>query len=218
MNTLNKKMEDVLEYVLRNAKQNDPQSILDVIDNYAMEGSLDKKRFLMNVGPEKGKILEESIKKHNPKKILELGAFLGYSAVLIGMNMSEDSTLVSVDPDNSAIIIASKIVDYAGMSGKISFIKQKAEDAIDGFKDQFDFVFIDHAKKRYFPDLILLEKANLLKKDSVVFADNVGLFKEDMNEYLKHVRDSGIYYSKNISAHLEYRDNVYDAVEISIFK
>jgi catechol O-methyltransferase len=218
MNILNRKMEAVLEYVLSNAKQNDPQSILDVIDDYAMGGSLDNKRFLMNVGPEKGKILEENIKKHNPKKILELGAFLGYSAVLIGMSMHKDSTLVSVDPDDSSIIIASKIVDFAGMSEKISFIKKKAEDAIDGFKDQFDFVFIDHAKKRYFPDLILLEKANLLKKNSVIFADNVGLFKEDMNEYLNHVRDSGIYDSKNISAHLEYRDNIYDAVEISIFK
>jgi predicted ATP-dependent Lon-type protease len=50
----------------------------------------------------------------------------------------------------------------------------------------------------------------------VIFADNVGLFKEDMTEYFKHVRDSSFYNSNNIGSHLEYRENIYDAVEISV--
>ena len=65
-------------------------------------------------------------------------------------------------------------------------------------------------------DLILLEKTGLVKKDTVIFADNVGLFKEDMTEYFKHVRDSSFYNSNNIGSHLEYRENIYDAVEISV--
>jgi hypothetical protein len=63
----------------------------------------------------------------------------------------------------------------------------------------------------------LLENNNLIKKDTLVFADNVGIFKNDMNEYFNHVRDSGLYSSKNIESCLEYRDNIFDAVEISIF-
>ena len=80
----------------------------------------------------------------------------------------------------------------------------------------FDFVFIDHAKKRYFPDLILIEDSKLLKSNSVIFADNVGIFIEDMGEYLDHVRHSGLYKSENIASNLEYRNNIYDAVEISV--
>ena len=56
----------------------------------------------------------------------------------------------------------------------------------------------------------------VVKKNTVIFADNVGLFKEDMTEYFKHVRDSSFYNSNNIGSHLEYRENIYDAVEISV--
>ena len=69
----NLKMEAVLAFVKENAIYGDPQSVLDTIDSYAMDGSLDQKRFLMNIGPEKGKILVDTIKKNKSKKILELG-------------------------------------------------------------------------------------------------------------------------------------------------
>ena len=41
---------------------------------------------------------------------------------------------------------------------------------------------------------------------------------DDMKEYLDHVRNSGLYKSENIASCLEYRNNVYDAVEISIME
>ena len=83
----NLKMEEVLSFILKNAEYGNPQSVLDTIDDFAMNGALDKKRFLMNVGPEKGLILKELINKHEPKRVLELGAFIGYSAVLIAMTI-----------------------------------------------------------------------------------------------------------------------------------
>ena len=64
---------------------------------------------------------------------------------------------------------------HAQLIDKVTFIKEKAQDAIDDLDTPFDFIFIDHAKKRYLPDLLLLEKAGLVKKDTIVFADNVGL-------------------------------------------
>jgi catechol O-methyltransferase len=212
----NLKMEAVLAFVKENAIYGDPQSVLDTIDSYAMDGSLDQKRFLMNIGPEKGKILVDTIKKNKSKKILELGSFLGYSAVLIGMSIDDDGELISIDPDPNSIAIASQLVEFAGLSSKVSFIKGKAEHAINDLDRSFDLIFIDHAKKRYFPDLLLLESSGLVKKDTIIFADNVGLFKSDMTEYFKHVRDSNFYTSSNIGSKLEYRDSIYDAVEISV--
>ena len=64
----------------------------------------------------------------------------------------------------------------------------------------------------------ICHQSELLKSKSVVFADNVGIFIEEMKEYLDHVRNSGLYSSENIASHLEYRNNIYDAVEISIMK
>ena len=209
----NSKMNSVLNYVFKNAKQDDPQSVLNTIDSFVSETGT----FLMNVGPEKGKLLAETIKDHKPLNTLELGSFLGYSAIIIAMFLPEAGSLVSVDHDKDSVAASKEIVKYAGLENKVHFINSTSDEAINALKESFDFIFIDHEKNRYYSDLLLMENLNLIKKGGIVFADNVGIFEDKMKDYFSHVRDSGAYTSKNIGAHLEYRDNVYDAVEISKF-
>jgi catechol O-methyltransferase len=207
-------MQETLEYVIANAEMGNPRSVLETIDQHA----LDSGKFLMNVGPEKGKILKKYLIKYSPQSILEFGSFIGYSAILIAMNTDSKAYLYSVDPDKNSIAISKQMLNFSGLINKVSFVNLTAEEAIQTFKDPFDFVFVDHVKKRYFSDLILLEKSKLLRPGSVVFADNVGIFADEMEEYFKHVRNPKLYSSENIGSHLEYRDNIYDAVEISIMK
>lgn len=209
----NSKMNSVLNYVFKNAKQDDPQSVLNTIDSFVSETGT----FLMNVGPEKGKLLAETIKDHKPLNTLELGSFLGYSAIIIAMFLPEAGSLVSVDHDKDSVAASKEIVKYAGLENKVHFINSTSDEAINALKESFDFIFIDHEKNRYYSDLLLMENLNLINKGGIVFADNVGIFEDKMKDYFAHVRDSGAYTSKNIGAHLEYRDNVYDAVEISKF-
>ena len=209
----NIKMNSVLNYVFKNAKQDDPQSVLNTIDSFVSETGT----FLMNVGPEKGKLLAETIKDHKPLNTLELGSFLGYSAIIIAMFLPEAGSLVSVDHDKDSVAASKEIVKYAGLESKVHFINSTSDKAINALKKSFDFIFIDHEKNRYYSDLLLMENLNLINKGGIVFADNVGIFEDKMKDYFSHVRDSGAYTSKNIGAHLEYRDNVYDAVEISKF-
>ena len=206
-------MNSVLNYVFKNAKQDDPQSVLNTIDSFVSETGT----FLMNVGPEKGKLLAETIKDHKPLNTLELGSFLGYSAIIIAMFLPEAGSLVSVDHDKDSVVASKEIVKYAGLENKVHFINATSDEAINALKESFDFIFIDHEKNRYYSDLLLMEDLNLINKGGIVFADNVGIFEDKMKDYFSHVRDSGVYTSKNIGAHLEYRDNVYDAVEISKF-
>ena len=209
----NSKMNSVLNYIFKNAKQDDPQSVLNTIDSFVSETGT----FLMNVGPEKGKLLAETIKDHKPLNTLELGSFLGYSAIIIAMFLPEAGSLVSVDHDKDSVAASKEIVKYAGLENKVHFINSTSNEAINALKKSFDFIFIDHEKNRYYSDLLLMENLNLINKGGIVFADNVGIFEDKMKDYFSHVRDSGAYTSKNIGAHLEYRDNVYDAVEISKF-
>ena len=209
----NTKMNSVLNYVFENAKQGDPQSVLNTIDSFVSETGT----FLMNVGPEKGKLLAETIKDHKPLNTLELGSFLGYSAIIIAMFLPEAGSLVSVDHDKDSVAASKEIVKYAGLENKVHFINSTSDESINALKESFDFIFIDHEKNRYYSDLLLMENLNLINKGGIVFADNVGIFEDKMKDYFSHVRDSGAYTSKNIGAHLEYRDNVYDAVEISKF-
>ena len=206
-------MNSVLNYVFKNAKQDNPQSVLNTIDSFVSETGT----FLMNVGPEKGKLLAETIKDNKPLNTLELGSFLGYSAIIIAMFLPEAGSLVSVDHDKDSVAASKEIVKYAGLENKVHFINSTSDEAINALKESFDFIFIDHEKNRYYSDLLLMENLNLINKGGIVFADNVGIFEDKMKDYFSHVRDSGAYTSKNIGAHLEYRDTVYDAVEISKF-
>ena len=205
-------MRQTLDYVFSNAEKNNPKSILQTIDNFVLESG----QFLMNVGPEKGEILRDHLVKSKPNNVIELGTFIGYSAVLISSTIGEKSKLTSIDSDNHSIEIAKELINFAGLDDKVNLMHGSAEEIIPELNFNADFVFIDHAKKKYLSDLKLLETEEIILKNCTVFADNVGIFKDEMAEYFDHVRNSGKYQSQNFSSKLEYRNNIYDAVEISI--
>ena len=207
-------MQETLDYVLKNAISNDPKAVTQCIDDYVKQSG----KFLMNVGPEKGNILRKEILRSKPARVLELGSFIGYSAILMASSIDNESKLVSVDIDSKSIEISKKMVSFAGLDNKIQFIEGSASEVIPTLKEGFDFVFIDHGKKSYLNDLLLLEEHSLLNQNAVVFADNVGIFETDLENYLKHVRNSKLYQTSNIASKLEYRDNIYDSVEISIYR
>ena len=205
-------MRQTLDYVFSNAEKNNPKSILQTIDNFVLESG----QFLMNVGPEKGEILRDHLVKSKPNNVIELGTFIGYSAVLISSTIGEKSKLTSIDSDSHSIEIAKELINFAGLDDKVNLMHGSAEEIIPELNFNADFVFIDHAKKKYLSDLKLLETEEIILKNCIVFADNVGIFKDEMVEYFDHVRNSGKYQSQNFSSKLEYRNNIYDAVEISI--
>ena len=205
-------MRQTLDYVFSNAEKNNPKSILQTIDNFVLESG----QFLMNVGPEKGEILRDHLVKSKPNNVIELGTFIGYSAVLISSTIGEKSKLTSIDSDSHSIEIAKELITFAGLDDKVNFMHGNAEEIIPELNFNADFVFIDHAKKKYLSDLKLLEREEIIIKNCTVFADNVGIFKDEMVEYFDHVRNSGKYQSQNFSSKLEYRNNIYDEVEISI--
>ena len=207
-------MQETLDYVLKNAISNDPKTVTQCIDDYVKQSG----KFLMNVGPEKGNILRKEILRSKPARVLELGSFIGYSAILMASSIDNESKLVSVDIDSKSIEISKKMVSFAGLDNKIQFIEGPASEVIPTLEESFDFVFIDHGKKSYLNDLLLLEEHSLLNQNAVVFADNVGIFETDLENYLKHVRNSRLYQTSNIASKLEYRDNIYDSVEISIYR
>ena len=207
-------MQETLDYVLKNTFSGNPESVIQCIDDYVKQSG----KFLMNVGPEKGNILKKEILRSKPARVLELGSFIGYSAILIASNIANGSKLISIDIDSKSIEISKKMVTYARLDHKIQFIEGSATEVIPSLEDSFDFVFIDHGKKSYLKDLLLLEQHSLLNQNAVVFADNVGIFETELKKYLNHVRNSKIYQSSNIASKLEYRDNIYDAVEISIYR
>lgn len=56
-----------------------------------------KSEFLPIVGPRKGRILAEEIRKTKPKRVLEVGTLIGYSAILMGEQLGKDAYIVTIE-------------------------------------------------------------------------------------------------------------------------
>jgi catechol O-methyltransferase len=205
------KEEEVLNKVRTKAKFNDPDSVLEVIDDYAY-----KKTFLMNIGDEKGLLLENAIRESEANNILELGVYLGYSTIRILKNLDSKSQLTSIESNKKFAEIAKEHISISGLSKNHNLIIGRSNEVIPSLNETYDFVFIDHWKDLYLKDLKSLEENNLIKKDAWIFADNVILF--NLEDYLSYVRSSQKYISRFIPTKREYSKSHPDGVEISIYK
>jgi predicted O-methyltransferase YrrM len=174
-----------------------------------------QKEFVPSIGPTKGKIITEIIKKYNPKTVLEIGTLYGYSAILMANILPIGGKVVTIELDKLIAATARKNIADAGLSDKIDIVDANALEAIPKLDLKYDLLFLDAAKDEYLKYLKSAENKNL-KKGSIVVADNVEVSKNEMLDYLEYVRSSGIYKSETIETTLEFTPNVRDAIEVSI--
>jgi catechol O-methyltransferase len=165
-------------YVESEARRGDLDDVIRIVDDFAYHRS-----FLINVGDEKGAILDQAIRRTKPRKLLELGTYCGYSALRAARAMPEGARLVSVEFNADNAAIARRIWDHAGVGEELTVLvgtlgdggatlaKLEAEQDFGG--GSLDFVFIDHDKAAYLPDLGRIEERGWLHPGSVVVADNI---------------------------------------------
>jgi len=163
----------------------------------------------MLVGPKKGNVLVEVVKKKKPKAILEIGTYVGYSAILMAESVGANTKIVTIEVDPENAEIARENIKKAGFKDKVEIKVGDAKELIPSLTETFDFMFIDAAKEDYLDYLKLAEEK--LEERVVVVADNVKIFKDDMQDFLAYVRESGKYESTT-------HDVGSDALEVSIKK
>ncbi|KAJ7520012.1 hypothetical protein O6H91_20G063400 [Diphasiastrum complanatum] len=168
----------LLEYVLQHAAECNPESVLQAIDKYA------QRTWLMNVGAEKGQILDTTILNRKPRVVLELGAYCGYSAIRIASQLQDpESTLISLEMNPQNAAIARTMIDFAGLSSKVQVIEGILSTRMEELRTilqemnarYFDVVFIDHDKGAYLSDMLLLKESSLIGQGTVLVADNMGI-------------------------------------------
>ena len=163
--------------------------------------------FLPIIGPKKGVLLADEIRKANPCHVLEVGTLIGYSAILMSKELDDNAEIVTIEIHREEAEQAGENISNAFIRPKIKIISGNAIEVIPTLRGKFDFAFIDAEKTEYLQYLKLAEPK--LKRGTVVFADNAGIFAEQMQDYLNYVRNSGRYKSR----YLQVGD---DGVEISV--
>lgn len=115
-------------------------------------------------------LLETVIRLKRPKKILEVGCAIGYSA--IRMAQVCDSEIYTIERNLDMYNEAIKNVEKAGLSNKIHIFYKDALEAFDLVKDNtFDLIFIDAAKAQYMKFFNLYTP--LLSTHGCVVCDNM---------------------------------------------
>ena len=172
-----------------------------------------KKSFIPSIGPVKGKILAEVVRKLKPRKILEVGSLYGYSAILITKNSPANAEITTVEKNPEHARMTEQNVERAQLENQIKVIKGDAMEILSKLPGPFDLVFLDAEKTQYLDYLKAVE--DKLHQGSVVVADNVGVFADQMQNYLHYVRNTGRYRSRTVETLLEFSDTTKDAMEIS---
>ena len=110
-----------------------------------------------------------AIKK--PKRILEVGTAVGFSAILMSEYAPEECHITTIEKYEKRIPIALENFKRAGKEHKITLIEGDAMEVLKGLEGSFDFIFMDAAKGQYI--YYLPEVVRLLEKDGVFVTDNV---------------------------------------------
>jgi catechol O-methyltransferase len=205
-----------VEYVLRNARAGDVDDVLATIDRFAYEKSM-----LINVGDEKGRLLDAAVRRADPALALELGTYCGYGALRIA-RAAPKAKVFSVELAEANAANARRIWAHAGVADRVTCVVGTVGDGgrtldalanLHGFAaGALGFVFLDHDKDAYLDDLQSILDRGWLHRGAVVVADNVRI--PGVPKYREYMRrqQGTLWRTVEHKAHLEYQSLVSDLV------
>src|SRR6202008_4777899 len=145
------------DYVVANARRGDIDDVIAKVDQFAYE-----KSFLINVGDEKGELLDAAVRRANAGVALELGTYCGYGSLRIA-RAAPSAKVFSVELSAANAEVARRIWAHAGVDDRVTCVVGTIGDggrtldrlaAEHGFApDKLDFLFIDHDKGADLPAL-----------------------------------------------------------------
>jgi len=118
-----------------------------------------------------GRLLATLSKIIQPKRILEVGTYMGYSALCLAEGLPDDGKIITLDVDEETNAIAKEFWAQTTFYSKIESFLGDATKIIPMLDETFDLVFIDADKPNYanYYDLVFPK----LAIGSVILADNV---------------------------------------------
>jgi caffeoyl-CoA O-methyltransferase len=118
---------------------------------YTLNRQTHLKTFYPNMlsGKVQGKFLEMVVHMLQPRRILEIGTFTGYSALAMASALPEKALLITIDNNEEIVSFAKSFFAQSELNHKIQFLQGDARKLIPGLNEVFDLVFIDADKEQY---------------------------------------------------------------------
>lgn len=118
-----------------------------------------------------GKMLEIFTKMQNPKTILEIGTYTGYSGICMARGLSKNGKLITLDINDELEMMVRGFFEASGLADQIDYRLGNALKLIPELDGPFDMVFIDADKSNYhrYFDMVI----DKVSTGGIILADNV---------------------------------------------
>lgn len=125
----------------------------------------------MQVGKVEGTFLRLLVSISSARKVLEIGTFTGYSALMMASALPEDGILVTLEHDEKHARVAQRYFDKIDFGKKIRMVHGEAQKTIEDVEGPIDMAFIDADKTSY--DHYYEKVMNILRPGGVIAFDNM---------------------------------------------
>ena len=135
-------------------------------------------------------VIDTYLKEMKPKRILEIGTAVGYSAICFSKYLAEDGIIDTIERDEERIAEAKLNIKEMELDSKINIYEGDAVEILPTLNNKYDAVFIDAAKGKY---TFFLEQAlRMLDKKGIIFADNILYKGYVLSDYNKHKQRTAV--------------------------
>ena len=135
-------------------------------------------------------VIEKELAQNPPKRILEIGAAVGYSAICFTEYLANDGKIDTIERETDRVEQAKENFKRAEVDDKITIYEGDALEILPTLNDKYDMVFIDAAKGKY--PFFLNQALRLLDKSGIIFADNILYKGYVMSDYNKHKQRTAV--------------------------
>lgn len=134
--------------------------------------------------------IEKRMQDKKPKKILEIGTAVGYSAICFSNFLDDNGKIDTIERDEERVKEAIENISQMELEDKINIIVGDAVEILPILNEKYDMIFIDAAKGKY--PFFLKEALRLLSDNGTIFADNILYKGYVMSDYNKHKQRTAV--------------------------
>lgn len=125
-----------------------------------------------------------------PKRILEIGTAVGYSAMCFSAYLEKDGVIDTIERDEIRVKEAKENIKKVGVEEKINIYIGDAVEILPTLNNKYDVIFIDAAKGKY--PFFLEQAIRLINPNGVILADNILYKGYVMSDYNKHKQRTAV--------------------------
>lgn len=143
----------------------------EVLESLYRETYLHQMNPRMVAGPVQGKFLQLLCSMLQPNRVLEIGAFTGFSAICLARGLSPHGRLTTIEANEEYETVIRKYLAKANLADRVELVIGDAKSVIPSLTGTFDLVYLDADKANYptYYDLLI----DKIRPGGWLLADNV---------------------------------------------